>query len=512
MRASAHFPSASRRRLASLAAIGLAGAALPAIGLAAGPALAVPAPLCSNTATVETCSFGAAAAYSFTVPAGVTTATVVADGGEGGGGDGNNFGLSPGLGVGGPGGEVLATLTGLSGQTLTVTPGGAGNDAGAGLGGAGGGGAGGVGGEPQYDDVGGGGGGATTVTLGADDLVVAGGGGGGAGVQGGTNGGAGGTSSDTTGGNGSVFGAITGGGGGSTVPPAGGAPGNGGDCAPFGTAGTAGQGGAGGTNCELFGGGGGGGGYYGGGGGPGGETGGAGGGSSFPATAVTVDGITVTPQPDTATNSADGFARISFDRVVTTTTLTSTGPNPSTFGQPVTFTATVSPTDGGGTVTFSSNGTPIPGCAGLDLSPGAGSYRVSCTTTALAGGTDSITASYSGDAVYLGSVSNPGVSQVVHPARASLHAFGELDSEGNIEVSALLTAGGRPVAGQTITFTTDLAPTAICTAVTSSRGIASCAAAGQAAVQLDLGSGAFTASLARGDYQAVSAEGVVDGY
>jgi hypothetical protein len=152
------------------------------IGLAAGPAVAAPAPLCSATATVETCYFGTAAPYSFTLPAGVTTTTVVADGGgEGGDAAGHNFGVGPGLGAGGPGGEVTSIFTGLAGQTLTVTPGGAG---GTGTGGSGGGGTGGVGGEPAYDDIGGGGGGG-------------GGGGyfGGGGGPGGETGGAGGGSS-----------------------------------------------------------------------------------------------------------------------------------------------------------------------------------------------------------------------------------------------------------------------------------------------------------------------------
>ena len=48
--------------------------------------------------------------------------------------------------------------------------------------------------------------------------------------------------------------------------------------------------------------------------------------------------------------------------VDTTTTLGASSLNPSSYGQSVTFTATVSPTDGGGSVSFSSNGVTIANC------------------------------------------------------------------------------------------------------------------------------------------------------
>jgi len=95
-----------------------------------------------------------------------------------------------------------------------------------------------------------------------------------------------------------------------------------------------------------------------------------------------------------------------------TTTVTS-GQNPSTFGEPVTLTATVGPAGPPiptGTVGFTSNGTTITGCSAVVLSP---SRTATCTTTTLAVGTDTIAATYSGDSNYL--PSNGAVSQIVNP-------------------------------------------------------------------------------------------------
>ncbi|MGD0366704.1 MAG: FG-GAP-like repeat-containing protein, partial [Acidobacteriaceae bacterium] len=81
------------------------------------------------------------------------------------------------------------------------------------------------------------------------------------------------------------------------------------------------------------------------------------------------------------------------------TTVTS-NQNPSTAGQSVTFTATVS---GGysasGLVGFTSNGVGISGCGGVSLSGG----QAQCMTSTLVAGTDAIVATYSGDGNNLGS-------------------------------------------------------------------------------------------------------------
>ncbi len=95
----------------------------------------------------------------------------------------------------------------------------------------------------------------------------------------------------------------------------------------------------------------------------------------------------------------------------TTTTILSSSSNPSTFGQSVSLTATVtSPAAGiiSGTVTFQ-DGTTALG------SPPLSSGQATLSTSALAAGTHSISATYNGDPTFLPSTSAP-LSQVVNPA------------------------------------------------------------------------------------------------
>jgi large repetitive protein len=95
-----------------------------------------------------------------------------------------------------------------------------------------------------------------------------------------------------------------------------------------------------------------------------------------------------------------------------TVTVISSSKNPSTYGQRVTFTAIVSPADGAGTMTFWQAGHTIPGCASEPLQDNAGTYRATCTTSALPDGTDKIQAVYTGDNDYSGSAGT--LSQVVN--------------------------------------------------------------------------------------------------
>ncbi|HZZ92496.1 MAG TPA: Ig-like domain repeat protein [Usitatibacter sp.] len=91
--------------------------------------------------------------------------------------------------------------------------------------------------------------------------------------------------------------------------------------------------------------------------------------------------------------------------------------NPSVTGQAISFTASVSGSNGTatGSVTFRDNGTAIAGCAPVALASG----NASCTTSALATGSHSVTADYSGDAFYNSAASNT-VTQVVNaPSKAA---------------------------------------------------------------------------------------------
>jgi hypothetical protein len=79
-----------------------------------------------------------------------------------------------------------------------------------------------------------------------------------------------------------------------------------------------------------------------------------------------------------------------------TTTATTVGASPSSLnsGQEVALTATVAPTDGNGTVSFTVNGAAISGCGALPLTNSSGVYTATCTTTSLPSGSDTVTAAY----------------------------------------------------------------------------------------------------------------------
>jgi len=96
----------------------------------------------------------------------------------------------------------------------------------------------------------------------------------------------------------------------------------------------------------------------------------------------------------------------------TTTTMVSSH-NPSTVGQSVTFTATVTGNAPTGTVNFTDGASSIASCAVSPLSGGGGSPTAVCTTSSLTAATHSIVATYSGDANNQGSASAP-LSQVVN--------------------------------------------------------------------------------------------------
>jgi Bacterial Ig-like domain (group 3) len=127
----------------------------------------------------------------------------------------------------------------------------------------------------------------------------------------------------------------------------------------------------------------------------------------------------------------------------TTTTLSST-PNPSVSGQAVTFTATVAATDGTGTptgtVNFLEGATTLASSVTLD-----GSDQATFTTSSLAVGNHTITASYSGDANFVASTGDDSASpQVVNQAAAST-------------ITTLSSTPNPSVTGQTVTFTATVA-------------------------------------------------------
>ena len=91
----------------------------------------------------------------------------------------------------------------------------------------------------------------------------------------------------------------------------------------------------------------------------------------------------------------------------------------------MTVTATVTPTDGGGTVAFYADGsaTAISGCGTQQLTLASGStYTATCTTSSLSAGSHPISASYSGDASSPASSGSLATGQTVSPAPLTITA------------------------------------------------------------------------------------------
>ncbi|MGH9607619.1 MAG: Ig-like domain repeat protein [Terracidiphilus sp.] len=149
----------------------------------------------------------------------------------------------------------------------------------------------------------------------------------------------------------------------------------------------------------------------------------------------------------------------------TTTTLTS-NPDPSTFGQSVTFTATVTTGAGTGnltgTVTFTDtyNGSATTLAADVALNPPAGTtVTASFSTSSLGVGVHSVTATYSNanDPSHFGSVSAPALIQTVDEATTTAlqSSLNPSQSGESVTFTATVTvsAGGGVTPEGTVTFT-----------------------------------------------------------
>jgi hypothetical protein len=186
--------------------------------------------------------------------------------------------------------------------------------------------------------------------------------------------------------------------------------------------------------------------------------------------------------------------------------------NPSTYGQAVTFTATITgennevkgrkparkngikPMDVTGSVTWSVGGNPIPDCGTDGTTPvTSGNPGVAtCTTSSLGGGTDTITATYSGDSNHGGAVGTLS-GQVVNPASQAI-ALSSVPANAVYNTSFTVVASassGLPVAfssggacsnsGATYTMTSG---TGKCTVIVDQAGNANYAAAPEVTASL----------------------------
>jgi hypothetical protein len=152
-------------------------------------------------------------------------------------------------------------------------------------------------------------------------------------------------------------------------------------------------------------------------------------------TGIAVGAFNRDGRPDLAVGGVSVLLNISA--FPTTTTIASSS-NPSTFGQSVTFSATVAPKASGmptGTVTFREGSTI------LGASPVNGG-TAQFSTAALAVGHHCIRAAYSGDTSFAASTS-PALHQAVHRATTTTMLFSSLN---------------RPAGGLSVTFTATVVP------------------------------------------------------
>jgi sugar lactone lactonase YvrE len=389
----------SRRSVAAIAVTAAAAAIVTPLAIAPPAAAAV-------TQAYFTADGGAV--QHFVVPSAVTQIFVSAIGGSGGSGASRDSNTG---GSGGAAGSVSAALPVTPGQTLSVyignagavatsdSPGGGGTASGLAVGGAVvSGGAGGTG-DQAVLGAGGGGGGASVVTAGSTPLLAAGGGGGGGGANATAAGGAGGTGGNPAG-NGQSGAGLVPGSGGIGAKPGLGVSGQGGQNR-FDIAGAGGGGGAG-WNI------------------PGGQTGGGaggissldpnrygnGGGGGGGAGASSAEAGATSVHFATARGFGDGTVFISWDQPATYTLLF--GDGFSQAGQPATFFAgplAVNNVPGApaftGTLSFFDSGSLL---GTVPVGPTGGAMY---TTSTLAPGMHSISASYNGDGVYAGSTGGP---------------------------------------------------------------------------------------------------------
>jgi YVTN family beta-propeller protein len=182
------------------------------------------------------------------------------------------------------------------------------------------------------------------------------------------------------------------------------------------------------------------------------------------------DGVAVDPTSHTAYVANGGASTVSVISVTRPTPVTTvtTSRNPSTFGQSVTFTATVGPADGG-TITFSRG--PKALCSAVSLVHVSGStYHAHCATKTLPVGRTTITAVYRGDASYAASTGR--LTQTVAKAPTALTERVSPRPHSRFTLTAKLTVSGRPLDGQPVAFSAG--KTHLCSSRTNNLGVASC--------------------------------------
>ncbi|MGB8195454.1 MAG: Ig-like domain repeat protein [Acidimicrobiales bacterium] len=161
-----------------------------------------------------------------------------------------------------------------------------------------------------------------------------------------------------------------------------------------------------------------------------------------------------------------------------TNTAVTSSANPGTASTPVTYTATVAPTDNGGTVAFSDDGQPITACTAQTVTASV----ATCTVTYPGIGSHEISAVYSGDENY-GTSTSTNYDEVIQtyipPPTPSNPAKTTTDLTSNANPATLgyvtYSATVYPTNNQgTVSFFDALQPIAGCQNVSLTSGVAQC--------------------------------------
>jgi len=198
--------------------------------------------------------------------------------------------------------------------------------------------------------------------------------------------------------------------------------------------------------------------------------------------------VTFTPTDTTDYQAVVGSVNVTVNKAATTTTVGSSQ-NPSTYGQSVTFTATVKPSSATGTVTFQ-DGSTILGTG--TLSSGAATYA----TSSLSVGSHSITAVYGGDANDAGSTSSTLTQTVNSASTTTLLTVSTASGTygGTTTLTATLTSGGSPLSGMSVSFTVNGKTAG--SAATNSGGVATLSKVSLAGIQAGTYASGVSASFA----------------
>ena len=204
--------------------------------------------------------------------------------------------------------------------------------------------------------------------------------------------------------------------------------------------------------------------------------------SSLPA-GTTPNTITATYQGD-GNNAGSSGTTTQTVNLVSTTVVVSSQTNPSTYGQPVTITATITGVGPTGTVSWASNAIALCPASAVSPAPAPNSATqgtATCTTTLLPVGSDPIAATYSGDSNNATSSGTLASGQAVNKANPTITVTSGTNPStfgAQVVFSAAISAGAgnspSVAASGSVTWTANGSAIASCNPATVTSGVATC--------------------------------------